>query len=163
RPAADSIWIDPPAAASPVPVRKSVDQAQFKEWNPTHPASAGLRAKDFKIEKATVFEPAPGDGRIAEVESGPVVVARAGRPNIVVFRFHPALSALRYELTTPLLFANLLRWISPEIFRRWEISGGSVGAIRLAMDETVQEQNVKVLAEDGSPLPFALHDRTLDF
>jgi hypothetical protein len=163
RPAADSIWIDPPANASPIPVRKSVDQAQFKEWNATHPASAGLRSKDFKIEKATVFEAAPDDGRIAEVESGPVVVARAGKPKIVVFGFHPALSALRYELTTPLLFANLLRWISPEIFRRWEISGASVGAIRLAMDEATPEQNIKVLAEDGSPLPFALHDRTLDF
>ena len=38
---------------------------------------------------------------------------------------------MRYELATPLLFANLLRWMSPEIFRRWEISGGSVGAVKL--------------------------------
>jgi hypothetical protein len=163
RPSADSIWIDPPANASPIPIRKSVDQAQFKEWSPNHPASAGLRARDFKIEKASILDPAPEDGRIAEVEAGPVVVARAGKPRIVVFGFHPALSTLRYELTTPLLFANLLRWISPEIFRRWEITGASVGAIRLAMDETVAEQSIKVLAEDGSPLPFALHDRTLEF
>ena len=41
---------------------------------------------------------------------------------------------MRYELATPLLFANLLRWVSPEIFRRWEISGGSVGTVKLAMD-----------------------------
>ena len=135
RPAADSIWIDPPAIGSPIPVRKVVEQAAFKQWTPGHPASAGLRAKDFKLEKATVFEPATDDGRIGEVEAGPVIVARPSKPKIVVFGFHPALSAMRYELTTPLLFANLLRWISPEIFRRWEISGGSVGSIRLAMDQ----------------------------
>src|SRR5262249_13461442 len=116
RPIADSIWIAPPPAASPISVRQTADQAQFSEWNPAQPPSAGLRTRDFKIEKAMVFDAAPGDGRIAEVESGPVVVARGSKPKVVVFGFHPALSALRYELTTPLLFANLLRWISPEIF-----------------------------------------------
>ena len=56
-----------------------------------------------------------------------MIVARPSKPKIVVFGFHPALSAMRYELATPLLFANLLRWMSPEIFRRWEISGGQRG------------------------------------
>jgi hypothetical protein len=163
RPAADSIWIDPPAIGSPIPVRKTVEQAAFKQWAPGHPASAGLRAKDFKLEKASVFEAAPDDGRIGEVEAGPVIVARPSQPKIVVFGFHPALTAMRYELTTPLLFANLLRWISPEIFRRWEISGGSVGAIRLALDQDTPADRVKVTAEDGTPLPFTLRDRTLDF
>ena len=63
-----------------------------------------------------------------------MIVARPGKPKIVVLGFHPALSAMRYELATPLLFANLLRWMSPEIFRRWEITGGSVGTVKLAMD-----------------------------
>ncbi len=63
-----------------------------------------------------------------------MIVARAGKPKIVVLGFHPALSAMRYELATPLLFANLLRWMSPEIFQRSEISGGSVGSVKLAMD-----------------------------
>jgi hypothetical protein len=163
RPKADSIWIDPPTASSPVPVRQSVEQVAFKSWNPTHPASAGLRAKDFKLDKASVFAAAPGDDRIGEVDAGPVIVARAGNPRIVVFGFHPVHSALRYELTTPLLFANLLRWLSPEIFRRWEISGGSVGDIRQAMDENVADSEIKVTAEDGTALPFTIRDRTLDF
>src|SRR5436309_1533223 len=42
RPAADSIWIDPPAQGSPIPVRKSVDQAAFQGWVAGHPATAGL-------------------------------------------------------------------------------------------------------------------------
>ena len=162
RPAADSIWIDPPAAGSPVPVRRTVDQAAFKGWAAGHPASAGLRAKDFKLEKATVFEAPPSDS-LGSVDAGPVIVARQSSPRIVAFGFHPALSAMRYELTTPLLFANLLRWVSPEIFRRWEITGGSVGAIRLPLDTEVPAGQIKVTAEDGTALPFTVRDRTLDF
>ena len=151
RPAADSIWIDPPAPGSPIPVRQTVEQVPFKQWTPGQPVSAGLRAKDFKLEKASVFEAAKDDSRIGEVDAGPVIVARPSKPKIVVFGFHPALTAMRYELTTPLLFANLLRWISPEIFRRWEISGGSVGAIRQAIDGDTRPEQVSVTAEDGTP------------
>jgi hypothetical protein len=163
RPAADSIWIDPPAEGSPIPVRTSVEKAPFAGWDATQPAAAGLRTKDFKLDKVSVFEAAPDDSRIGSVEAGPVVVARPGKPKIVALGFHPALSAMRYELATPLLFANLLRWVSPEIFRHWEISGGSAGTVKLELDQQTAEKDVKVTAEDGSPLPFTLRDRTLDF
>jgi hypothetical protein len=163
RPAADSIWIDPPSAGSPIPVRSTVTNVPFGGWDSAHPAAAGIRTKDFKLEKATVFEAAPTDGRIGEVAAGPVIVARPGNPKIVVLGFDPALSAMRYELATPLLFANLLRWVSPEIFRRWEISGGSVGAVKLEMDQNTAQKDVKVTAEDGSALPFTLHDKTVNF
>ncbi len=126
RPAADSIWIDPPAQGSPVLIRSTVEQAPFERWDTGNPLAAGLRAKDFKLEKASVFETAPADLRIGEVAAGPVIVARPGKPKMAVFGFHPALSGMRYELSTPLLFANLLRWVSPEIFRQAEIAGGSV-------------------------------------
>ncbi len=41
---------------------------------------------------------------------------------MVVLGFHPALSAMRYELATPLLFANVLRWVAPATFRSKEFS-----------------------------------------
>ena len=163
RPSADSIWIDPPANGSPIPVRQTVENEEFRGWSPVHPAAAGLRAKDFKLERASVFEAGPGDGRIAEVQQGPIVVARDGKPKIVVLGFHPALSAMRYELATPLLFANLLRWVAPEIFRRWEIGAGSVGSVKLLLDDDVPEKDVRVMAEDGSALPFTFRDRLLHF
>jgi hypothetical protein len=80
-----------------------------------------------------------------------------------VLGFHPALAGMRYELATPLLFANVLRWFAPEIFRRSELSGGSVGAVKLVMDQDTPAADVKVVAEDGSPLPFILRDRVLHF
>jgi len=163
RPATDSIWIDPPANGSPIPVRQTVEGASLQRWNTDHPAAAGLHGKDFKLDKASVFETGPSDGRIAEVQQGPVVVARPGKPKIVTIGFHPSLTGMRYELVTPLLFANLLRWVSPEIFRRTEISAGSVGTVRLAMDKEVNSSDVKVLAPDGSALPFGMRDRVLHF
>jgi hypothetical protein len=162
RPTADSLWIDPPALGSPVPVRQRVEQAQFSHWDAEHPGAAGLHTKDFKLDHATVFEAGAADGRVGEVEAGPVVVTRPGKPKIVVIGFHPALTGMRYELATPLLFANLLRWISPEVFRRSEVAGGSVGSVKLVMDQA-STPDVKVTAEDGSAVPFTMRDRTLNF
>ncbi len=163
RPTADSIWIDPPTLGSPVPIRQRVEQAQFSHWDAEHPGAAGLHTKDFKLDHATVFEAGSGDGRIGEVEAGPVIVARPGKPKIVVLGFHPALTGMRYELATPLLFANLLRWISPEVFRRSEIAGGSVGSVKLVMEQAAAAPDVKVTSDDGSPVPFTMRDRTLNF
>ncbi|HJZ97070.1 MAG TPA: VWA domain-containing protein, partial [Candidatus Solibacter sp.] len=137
RPTADSIWIDPPAQGSPIAVKANVDQAAFSGWDATHPAAAGLHAKDFKLDKATVFEAGTDDARIGEVAAGPVVVARPSHPKVVALGFHPVLTGMRYELATPLLFANLLRWISPETFRRSEAVAGSVGAVKLVMDQPI--------------------------
>jgi hypothetical protein len=82
---------------------------------------------------------------------------------MVVFGFHPALSGMRYELAAPLLFANLLRWMSPEVFRRSEISGGSVGTVRLALEPGEAADNVRVTGQDGAPLPFTAGERGLEF
>jgi hypothetical protein len=162
RPAADSIWIAPPAEGSPIPVRNSVENVPFAHWDSTHPAAAGLRAKDFKLEKASVFETPPGDA-IGEVDAGPVIAARAGQPKIVVLGFHPALSPMRYQLAWPLLFANLLRWISPELFLRSEVGGASVGTVKLQVEDGIAAKDVKVTTADGAPVPFTLRDKTLDF
>ena len=77
--------------------------------------------------------------------------------------FHPALTGMRYKLATPLLFANLLRWISPEVFRRSEIAGGSVGSVKLVMEQAAAAPDVKVTGEDGVAMPFTMRDRTLNF
>jgi hypothetical protein len=163
RPKADSIWIDPPAAGSPIPVRSRATSVAFARWNPSHQTAAGLRAKDFRLESTSVFNTAADDVKVGEIAAGPVIVARPSQPKIAVLGFHPALSGMRYELATPLLFANLLRWTSPEIFRRYELAGGSIGAVKVVLDQDSPAAGVKVLQSDGSPVPFTVRDQVLHF
>ena len=164
RPHTDSVWIDPPAAGSPVLIRTHVQNVPFARWDGGDPLSAGMRAKDFRLDHASVFQAAAGDVRIGEVEAGPVVVARPGKPKIAVLGFHPGRTGMRYTLATPLLFANLVRWVSPEIFRRSEFSAASVGAIQLVLDRAGPRpaaEDVKATADDGKAVPFTLTDRTV--
>lgn len=163
RPQADSIWIDPPAQGSPVPVRSRVSGVPFGHWNPGHPTTEGLRTKDFKLQSASVFEAAADDFQIGEVEAGPVAVARNAKPRLAVLGFHPVLSGMRYELATPLLFADLMRWMAPESFRRWELAAAPAGHVKLALDQDTRAADIKVTHADGSPLPFTLRERMLEF
>ncbi len=163
RPAADAIWIDPPAGGSPIPVRSRLEDAAFTGWTPECPIAAGLRTKDFRLASTSIFEAGPQDIKVGEAGGGAVIVARSAKPKIIVLGFHPALSALRYELAAPLLFANMLRWMDPEIFRRWEISAGSAGAVKMMLDPDVNPASVRVAGENGAPVPFTLHDRALHF
>jgi len=115
------------------------------------------------MASTSIFEAAPGDVRIGEAEDGPVIVARDGNPKVVVLGFHPALSGMRYELATPLLFANILGWTAPQIFRHWELSASSVGTVKVGLDHDVQPGDLRVTSADGTQVPFTLHDRSLDF
>ncbi len=163
RPRADTLWIDPPASESPVPVRSRVRNPESIRWSSDHPLGAGLRTRDVRLDATSVFVAAPGDIRVAEVESGPIILARPGTPKTIVLGFHPALSAMRYELATPLLFANILRWIAPDTFRVLDLSARSVGTVSVPLDSVVLPAEVKVLRADGTPIPFTLQDRSLHF
>jgi len=163
RPQVDSIWIDPPAQGSPIAIRARKTDVPFETWIANHPLGAGLRTKDFRLESTSVLETSPTDIRIGEVEGGPVIVARDGKPKIVVMGFHPGLSGMRYELATPLLFANILRWMAPRVFRRWELSAGSVGNVKMALDQDVKASDLRVQEADGKAVPFTLRGQSLDF
>jgi hypothetical protein len=135
----------------------------FDHWCSDNPLCAGLRAKDLQLAKTYVFESAPGDVKIAQVRDGPVIVARAGKNKTVVFGFHPALSDLRYELATPLLFGNILRWMAPELFLRSAVAAGSAGTVTMQLDSDILPEGTRVLQQDGTPVPFTTRGRTLRF
>jgi hypothetical protein len=162
-PHADAIWIDPPANASPIRVRTRLQGAQFDRWCVDNPLCGGLRTRDLQLGGVSVLENAPGDIPIGLVQQGPVIVARPGKPKTVVFGFHPAASELRYELAMPLLFANILRWMAPQLFRQAALAAGSVGTVTAEIDPGVRPEDVRVLQENGESLPFTLRDRALHF
>ena len=58
---ADSIWIDPPAGGSPIPVRARVSDAPLTRWLTGHALGAGLRAKDLRLGDGVVGGGLPGN------------------------------------------------------------------------------------------------------
>lgn len=156
------IWIEPPAAASPIPVRMVRNDALLR-WVSDEPLAAGLRTRDVRLSRTQVFSPASGDIRIAEVEDGPVILARPAPSKTAVFGFHPLASSLRYELATPLVLANVLRWMAPEIFRRPELQATPVGMVSIAVEESADAASIRVVTGENVQLPFIIREGTLRF
>jgi hypothetical protein len=81
---------------------------------------------------------------------------------MIALGFHPGHDTMRYELATPLLIANTLRWLNPEVFRSSETYGRTVGAVSVTLNGAASAANVRVLG-DGRDLPFTIQDRTVHF
>jgi hypothetical protein len=163
RPHVDSIWIEPPAAGSPIPVKATRSGVKLERWRPDSMLGAGLRTKDVQLESSEIFAAAPGDIPVAEASDGPLILARPGAQKMVVLGFEPLRSSLKYELATPLLIANILRWMAPETFRRWEVQAGTVGTVNVALEKNTDPAAIKVLTEDQRPLPFTIEGNSLRF
>lgn len=161
-PETNAIWLEPPANGSPLRVRATVADAQVAKWRSDHPLATGLRARDLRLQSAEVFAPGAGDAAIAEVDAGPVVVAHSGRPRFVVLGFHPGRGNLKFELTTPLLFANILRWMSPDVFRSRELNAGTPGTVTVEVGSD-PGQEARVLSAEGADLPYSVDGPNLRF
>ncbi len=161
-----AIWIDPPSQRSPVRIRTIVHSAKLASWNSSHDLGTGLRTRDLELETAAVFAPADGDIAIASVDAGPVILARpqtASTQKSVVFGFHPSRSTLKYELATPLLFANVLRWINPDVFQQWELNAGTVGTVEAHLDKDIDSNSVRVAADNGRAIPYTVQNGNIRF
>ncbi|MDQ6676304.1 MAG: BatA and WFA domain-containing protein [Acidobacteriota bacterium] len=163
RPEAPSVWIDPPAVNSPIPIRTRVQNPPQIRWITDNPLGAGLRTRDIHLASSSVFNTAPGDLKVAETDQGPLIVARPANPKMVVLGFHPALSAMRYELATPLLFANIFRWIAPDIFLERRLNTQPVGTVNVTLQPGADPAAIRVQRPDGSPLPFSVQGQSLHF
>lgn len=163
RPRVDSIWIQPPASGSPVAVRLTKTGLKIDRWRTDSPLGAGLRAKGLQLDSAELFSPSSGDETVAESDEGALIVARASSPKLVAIGFEPLGSSMRYELSTPLLIANILRWMAPEIFRHTEVQAGSPGTVNVPVDAGTDPASVRVVTEDERPLPFTIEGKDLRF
>jgi hypothetical protein len=162
-PEGDVLWIDPPVGRSPVEIKQRTNLLAGLRWTPDQPLTLGLRARDVQIGQASIFEPAPGDVRLAEVDKGPIMLSRVsadGRNKTVIMGFDPFDGAMRYELATPLLLVNVLRWVAPDVFRDVDVGTQSAGAVSMPL---AGKAPVQVLTDAGVNLPFNLRDKSVDF
>lgn len=159
-----SLWIEPPKEGSPLPVKSMVNDATIQSWHSDVALAAGLHAKQAGIPVAEVFQTFEADVPVGSVSEGPVVVARPSaesRPKLAVIGFDPLSGARRFEVTTPLLFANLLRWLSPEALRTLDISADRVGAATLTLDASERADRIHVSDERGFAVPFTVRNQSL--
>ncbi len=162
-PQVPSLWIKPPADHSPVPVRNHQAKSAITHWDDAG-LGAGLHAKAIDLADADVFQTFQGDLPVASTSEGTVVVARPpskGSARLAVIGFDPLSGPLRYELTTPLLFADLTRWLAPESFRTMEFTASTMGAVSVPLDSNETAQQVQVVDEKGFSVPFSVRNRSL--
>lgn len=162
-PQTDSIWIAPPEGKSPIAVATTASNVKIKRWRVDHVLGAGLRASDLEIPSAELFRTGTNQVAVAESDQGAVVVARASSPKTIVLGFHPVLAGMKYELTTPLLFANIVRWMAPDVFRTWQLTAGTVGTVDAQLESEADPSTIRVQTEDGKVLPFTVEGKTVRF
>jgi hypothetical protein len=162
-PSVPSLYIEPPGPRSPVAIRGSAANVTLRAWNASHPLAYGLRVQDLRLSSVQILAPGEQQTVVAESEAGPLVVAAASGTKHVVYGFHPTKAGLRFELATPLLFANTLRWLAPESFRNRELYASSVGTVTIPLENNEDSRAIRVLASNGSVLPFSVQEKSLRF
>ena len=163
-PAGNTLWVDPPDR-SPIPIREHVIEPAGLQWAADQPLAAGLREHDWQIPATAILEAGTNDIHVAEVEKGTVIAARAsadGKTKTIVMGFNPFAGSLRYELASPLLLANELRWFAPDVFRDVDVTAQSAGTVSDTFTAPAGGE-VKVITDAGTNLPFNIRDGKIQF
>ncbi|MDR3718515.1 MAG: VWA domain-containing protein [Bryobacteraceae bacterium] len=162
-PTRPSLWIAPPASASPIPARQVSGELVLSHWHNETPLGAGLRSNDLKLKGALVFDLPAGATAIASTPQGPVaaLLQRGELPPLAVLGFHPMRTALRSEVAAPLLFANLLEALAPEALVERGTLAAAPGVVQMELPSGVDLALLKVTDEGARPVPYTLDGRTL--
>jgi hypothetical protein len=159
-----SLWVMPPAKNSPIPIASTQTGARLEQWHTETALGAGLHSKELRLPIAEIFERESGGIPVASSDAGPVVMAQGGsaeRARLAVIGFDPLNGPLRFEVSTPLLFANLLRWLEPESFRAFRLTAGAVGIASIPLDAKESAQNLKIVDDRGFTAPFTIRNGVL--
>ena len=159
-----SLWIAPPASASPIPARLIRGELVLSHWHNDTPLGAGLRSNDLKLKGALVFDLPTGATPVASTPQGVVAAAllqRGKLPPLAVLGFNPMRTELRSEVAAPLLFANLLEALAPEALVERGTLAAAPGVVQTELPAGVDPALVKVVDENARPVPYTLDGRTL--
>jgi hypothetical protein len=152
-----TLWIAPSGESSPFQRTTVVTAPKRISWNTHAPATQGLHNEGVLLPSASVYQVRDGDTPVLRIPEGPIVVlrpARAGEPRRAMLGFDPVDDKVRYEVTTPLLFINLVRWLTAQSIAPTQIAVDHAGAaqIDLANNETLEDVQVMQGGKSGTPL-----------
>lgn len=166
RPQLASLWVDVPANGSPLPVQAEVANQVVSRWNSDADLGAGLHARDVSLPQSKVYQVFDKDFVAASTARGPVAVVRPVSENgekLAVVGFDFLAEPLRYRVTSPILFANMMRWLAPQAFRAVQLSAEPVGLGAVPLDLSEQPDQVHVTDENGRPVPFLVESGHVQF
>jgi hypothetical protein len=161
-----TLWITPAGAPSPFPVKSSVTSPKRVLWNSHTAVAQGLHSEDLPLPSAKVYQLRAGDTPVLSVPDGPVVVVRAskdGHPRRAILGFDPAHDSVRYEMSTPLLFINLVRWLAAQSLAPAQIAIGHAGAGAIDLGEGESLDDVQVIESSAGAAPFLIRNRQVQF
>ena len=150
-----------PSDRSPFRTRTQISSEDRVQWSAASDITSGLRSRGLRLNNSRVFAAAEGDQVFASIGAGAVGVARPSE-RAVAIGFHPGEGDLRFDLVTPLLMANLLRWLAPTVFGATEVHARSVGAVSVSAGSAADAKSMRVLAGQND-LPFTLADGAVRF
>lgn len=167
KPDLPALYIMPPTAASPLPVSKSDESAIINQWNDVAGLGEGLRSKELRVSPAMSYKTDQQSVAVANASNSAIVVAHlpvAGSKNpFVLVGFDPLGKDLRYQLTTPLLFANMMRWLSPDKFRVASYISQPAGVASMQLDRTELNDEIRVVDSKNRKLPHIVQGQQLQF
>ncbi len=161
-PKVPTVYIEPPDGV--FRTRATFSEAKRINWRPEHEITSGIRARDQRIAAGRVLAPAKGDVVLADVEGGGAIALVRPDRKAVALGFDPLRGDLKFDLSTPLLVANVLRWVEPNAFRIAEVHGSSVGTVNAALEggSGADPKSIRVLA-DKNELPFTVAGNQIRF
>ena len=166
-PKGDTLWVDPPGGApgsSPIAVRARETAPKDLRWAADQPLAEGLRERTLDIPSSSVLETGSSDIRVLESDQGPLIAARRsadGKIATIVMGFDPFAGPMRYQLASPLMLANMLRWFAPGTFRDFDVSACGAGIVSDAFAEP--DSAPQVITETGLRLPFSIREGKIQF
>ncbi len=160
-PEVPSIWLNPPHLPPHLLAKAVLDKTSITGWNMDGLISSGLHSREQELTHATVFSDSPDYLPFAKTAEGPTVVLGQGQPRSAIVGFDPLQPKLRFTVLTPLLFANLIQWVVPELSGPSDVRAEQVGALTVPLMSGETTDNLRVTTRDGATPPFTVGEKSI--
>jgi Ca-activated chloride channel homolog len=101
------LYLNPPAATSPVPISGDIEEFGFDTWDRKTPVLRFMSMGDIQVAKGHTFKPRAGDKVLGASEHGPILVSGAqGGHRFIALGFDPRDSDLVLRIAWPLFVLN---------------------------------------------------------